>query len=121
MLRASSEIAVAMSVASLTEKPVCSAITRPCWRAVTTSLSDVIGICVSAAKAPAPLVDVPGFLLQIRQAFLQIEGSGNVLERQSELHHRKGDLRLDADNDGRGTAQAAHVRDLQQGAGGKRI
>src|SRR6267378_7624878 len=121
MLRASSEMAVAMSVASLTEKPVCSATARPCWRAVTTSLSDAIRICVSAAKAPAPLVDAPGLLLQIRQAFLQIECSGNVFERQSELHHRKGHLRLDADNDGSSTAQADHVRDLEQGARGKRI
>src|SRR6202023_3948665 len=111
MLRASSEIAVAMSVASLAEKPVCSAIARPCWRAATTSLSDVIRICVSAAKAPAPLVQVPGLLLQIRQAFLQIERSGNVLERQSELHHRKGDLRLDADNYGRGMPGLRTVQD----------
>src|SRR6267154_107902 len=121
MLRASSEMAVAMSVASLIEKPVCSATARPCWRAVTMSLSDAIRICESVANASAPSVDAPGLLLQILQAFLQIERGGDVLERQSELHHREGDLRLDADDDGRGAAQADHVRDLKQGARGKRI
>src|SRR5437879_10956735 len=92
MLRASSEMAVAISVASLTVKPVCSATARPCCRAVTTSLSDAIRIWVSAAKGnTAPSVHAARFLLQVRQAFLQIERGGDVLQRQSELYHREGD------------------------------
>src|SRR5437879_1174649 len=122
MLRASSEMAVAISVASLTVKPVCSATARPCCRAVTTSLSDAIRIWVSAAKGnTAPSVHAARFLLQVRQAFLQIERGGDVLQRQSELYHREGDLRLDTDDDGSGAAQADHVRDLEQCAGGKEI
>src|SRR5947209_3872071 len=98
MLRASSEMAVAISVASLTVKPVCSATARPCCRAVTTSLSDAIRIWVSAAKGnTAPSVHAARFLLQVRQAFLQIERGTQLEEigiRQGRLDGRDEDAAL---------------------------
>src|SRR3989442_529796 len=50
MLRASSEIAVAMRVRWLFEKPICWASARPRWRAVTMSTSESIGTRVSSFK-----------------------------------------------------------------------
>jgi hypothetical protein len=45
MLRATSEIAVAMMVRLLCEKPACDARLRPCWRALTMSAEFWIRTC----------------------------------------------------------------------------
>src|SRR5438552_1977837 len=54
MLRASSEIAAAITVWSPLEKPASAATLRPCWRAVTTSTSDAIGTRSSSSTVDAP-------------------------------------------------------------------
>src|SRR5256712_4766752 len=130
MLRASSEMAVAIRVRLLFEKPICWARARPCWRAVTMSWSELIGTRVSSfngtcprasarsAHIPADLLDPP---VQEGEALLQVEGRGHSLERQAELHHGEGDLGLDADDDCLGPAETDHVGDVAQRARGERV
>src|SRR5256712_12492214 len=102
MLRASSEIAAAMTVWSPLEKPAFAATLRPCWRAVTTSTSDPIPTRSSSGTAAAPpaaaagplaaLHPLPTLAIQEGQPFFQIERSRHALERQADPHHRQGDL-----------------------------
>src|SRR5437899_7485694 len=83
MLRASSEIAAAMTVWSPLENPASAATRRPCWRAVTTSTSDAIGTSSSSTTVAVPRAAVEGPLAPLdalasdpveeRQPFLQIE------------------------------------------------
>ncbi len=53
MLRANSEIAVAMSVASPVENPSSVAINRPFWRAETISWSELIATLISPTDTMA--------------------------------------------------------------------
>src|ERR1051326_7223954 len=101
MLRETSEMAAAMSVRSAPSKPSSAASKRPFLRAVTMSASDVIGTRASFGVMRSPL----GFSIQIGQPFLEVQGGADAFERQPQLHHRKGDLGLDADDDGFGAAQ----------------
>src|SRR2546428_6623538 len=124
MLRASSEIAAAMTVWSPLEKPAFAAMLRPCWRAVTTSTSDAIGTSSSSGTIDAPLAALDalaGDPVEEGQPFLEIERGRDALERAAELDHREGDLGLDPDDDGLGAAQAGHVRDVAQRANGKGV
>src|SRR2546427_710992 len=101
MLRASSEIAAAMTVWSPLEKPASAATLRPCWRAVTTSTSDAIGTRSSsttvdvARAALAALGALASDPIQEGQPLLEIERGRDTLERQAELDHCKGHLGLD--------------------------
>src|SRR5712692_7074619 len=127
MFRASSEMAVATSVASVDENPKREAIARPCWRGVTMSLSALIGTTVSSARSrgPSPIAangslcsgSLSSLSVQVREALLQVERRRHPFERQTQLDHRKGDLRLNPDDHGLGPAQAAHVREVAQCAG----
>src|SRR5437899_1460858 len=91
---------------------------RPCWRAATMSLSTLIGTTVSSAKERAPPSiaakgslrsgSFSGFSVQVRETLLQVERRRHSFERQPELDHRKGDLRLNPDDHALGPAQAAH-------------
>src|SRR4051812_10523371 len=111
MLRASSEMAVATSVAWLAENPNCSAIIRPLYRAATRSLSDASGTWTSISSLGVTLAAMPRFLpiIKISKTFLEIERGGDIFQRNSELHHGKGDLGLDADDHGLRAAQPDHV------------
>jgi len=73
MFLASSEIAVAMSVASPEENPISLAIRRPFWRAETISWSDLIANLDFPNRHDGSL-SVRGFELfvQVRQAFFQV-------------------------------------------------
>src|SRR5690349_5489780 len=99
MLRASSEIAVATSVASPAEKPSCSARMRPWRRALTTSRSAATATVTSNCGLGAPLF-TSGLPLEVGQAFLEIQRGRDVLERDPQLHHGEGHFRLDADDHG---------------------
>src|ERR1051325_6308510 len=96
MLRETSEMAAVMSVMSAPSKPISVAIERPSCRAVTMSAAQVMGTCVSFAPITTVPLAVP---IQIRQAFFEVQGGADAFEHQAQLHHRKGHLGLDADND----------------------
>src|SRR5262249_22569175 len=127
MFRDNSEIAVAISVASPGENPTRDASARPCCRAATMSLSTLIGTTVSSAKArirspiaasgSPPSHALSGLPVQVRETLFQVERGGDPLEGETQLDHRKGDLRLNPDNHGLGPAQAGHVGEVAQRAG----
>src|SRR5262245_62832132 len=109
MLRATSDIAVASSVWSVLVSSRSEAIARARCRAMTTSASDSIGITDSCSSATvAGLLPGPQ---QQREPLLEVQRGEHVLERHPELHHREGDLRLDADDDRLRAAQPRHARD----------
>src|SRR5688500_11431437 len=88
MLRATSEIAVAISVWSVLEKPRLSARRRPAWRATTRSVSPSTRIRSGTCALVEPRVEE-------RQSLLEVQGGVDVLQAQSELHHRERDVGLD--------------------------
>src|SRR6185312_11339714 len=100
MLRAISEMASAMIVRSVFEKPVSAASSRPFWRAMTTSSSRTIGTRISAAMAWTPI----DCLLQIVETFFEIERCGHAVEGKPELHHGERYLGLNTDHDRCGPA-----------------
>src|ERR671914_1118601 len=117
MLRATSEMAVAMSVRSVLENPALAASRRPSWRATTMSSSVMIGTRISFVTVRGLLDE----LVQERQAFLEVESGVHALEVEPELDHRESDLGLDADHDGVGAAQPRHVGDPAQRPGRERV
>src|SRR4051794_31391818 len=117
MLRATSEIAVAISVRSVDEKPNSVANRRPTWRATTTSASDLIG---TRASSSATVAQLPRLLEELKPLF-EVKRRVHVLQCHAELDHRESDLRLDADDHRLGTAQLGHVRDAAQRARDERI
>src|SRR5262245_29885412 len=117
ILRATSEIAVAISVRSAPEKPSSIAKARPFWRAITMSDAEVIGTRVSLSMGQFSLVRA----VKVGKSLFQIQRCANPLQRQPELHHCKRDIRLDADNHRLRPPQPKHVRDRPQRARGKRI
>src|SRR5688572_13013168 len=112
MLRASSEIAVATSVASLAEKPFCSANVRPLRRATTRSASDATEIRMSKLDSHSANFVISGFPFEVRDAPLEIQSGRNVFQRYPELNHGKGDFRLNTDDHRLGATQSHHVGDV---------
>src|SRR5919204_894033 len=107
MLRATSEIAVATSVASVREKPSFAASARPSARAFTMSASASM-----AMRASSPiLVHSLHTAFENRNALFEVERSVEGLEVELELHHRDGDVRLDAHDHRLGAAQLRRQRD----------
>src|SRR5437879_13819132 len=88
------------------------------------SLSTLIGTTVSSAKERAPPSiaaqgslrsgSFSGFSVQVRETLLQVERRRHSFERQTELDHRNGDLRLNPDDHGLGPAQAADVGQVEE-------
>src|SRR5919197_4627209 len=96
MLRATSEIAVAISVRSVAENATCEASERPSARAVTTSASELIGTRTSAFTV-ARLLSQPS---EQGQALLEVQGCVDAFEVEPELDHGERHLGLDADDHG---------------------
>src|SRR5882724_1261387 len=95
MLRATSEMAVAIKVRSDPSKPKSVAIARPFWRAVTMSAAELI-----ATRASFSMLQIFfGQRVEICQPLFQIEGGADPFQGQSQLNHGKGDIGLYADND----------------------
>src|SRR5215467_7247277 len=122
MFLASSEMAVAMSVASPDEKPSSSARDRPFWRAKTMSWSELMVTRISIRDTESSL-SLHGFelLVQISQTFLQIEGCGDTFQSQTELDHCECDFGLNSDDDSFRAAQADHVGNFPQRARGEGV
>src|SRR3989442_8242238 len=114
MLRASSEMAVAMSVASPVENPSSVARAGPRCRAATISWSELMATRISPALTVSLSVYVLELLNQVRQTFLQVQRRRNVFQGQPQLHHGKGHFRLYPHDHRFRAAQPDHVRDLPQ-------
>src|SRR5947199_6355197 len=124
MLRAISEMAAAMTVWSPLENPASAASSRPFCRALTTSTSDVIGTSSSSATGYPSLPafePLPALPIQKGEPLFEVERGRDALQRQGELHHREGDLGLDADDHRFGPTQPRHVRDVPQRADGEGV
>src|ERR671936_416614 len=78
-----SEIAVAMSVASVRENPSCVASARPSARAGTRSESEPIGTRISSPILGVPLHSP----IEHRERLVEVERGMERLEVQVELHH----------------------------------
>src|SRR5262245_46431950 len=104
MLRASSEIAVAIRVRSPPVKPKRAARLRPIWRAATRSAADRIGTAMPSRGRTSPrpptglAMPAAGLrsLIEVGKPFLQVECGGYVLEGETEPNHGERDLGLDA-------------------------
>src|SRR5690348_1050936 len=105
MLRATSDMAVAIKVRSDPSKPNSSAKARPFWRAVTMSAAELMATRASFSMFQVLL----GQPVEIGQPLFQIQGGPHPFQRQAQLHHRKGHVRLNANNDGLRPAQFQHV------------
>src|SRR5204862_6671810 len=124
LVRPVSEIAAAITVWSPLEKPASAARSRPRCRAVTTSVSAVIGIRRSSATVDAsrPALDAElRLLVEEQQAFLEIQRGGHALEREAELDHSEDDLRLNPDDHRLRAAKPPNVRDVPQHAHRNRV
>src|SRR5439155_20328285 len=99
MLRATSEMAAAMTVWSPVENPAPAAGSRPCLRACTTSTSDAVSTrswsATLASSTFALLVEPPlGVPVEKGEALLQVYGPRHALARQPKPHRRAGDSGL---------------------------
>src|SRR5260370_38034018 len=91
MVRATSEMAVAITVWSPIVKPWAAASSRPFARAWTMSTSEAIVRCSSSATSAA----LPRFGVEKRQTLLEIEGGHDTFERQTLLDHSEHHVRQD--------------------------
>src|SRR3712207_3281193 len=105
-------MAAAINVRSLLGSDNCAASSRPRWRAVTMSGSEAITTHASSSMVLAPI----GPAIQVGEPLLQVQGGRDVLQPQAQLHHLKGNLGLNTDDHGLGTAQPDHLRDRAQRA-----
>src|SRR5947207_2902907 len=116
MLRATSEMAVAMRASSGEGKPSSVASARPALRATTMSASEWIGMLISSSIAASP--ELPA---QLEQSLVEVERGVDVAQRHPELHHREGHVGLDPDQHRLGPAQPQRRRDRPQGLRGERV
>src|SRR6059058_5134666 len=116
MFRASSEIAVAIRVASVPENPIAAASRRPFCLASTRSASAAIRIRPSSSTAPALPHPV-----EEGQPFLEVERGVDPLEAQSELHDGERDVWPDPHDDRVGSPELRGNRDAVEGPGTERV
>src|SRR5438045_9688521 len=93
MLRASSDMAVAISVASPLEKPSSVSRARPLCRAATISWSELMPTRFSPALTVSLSVYVLEYINQVSQSLLQIQCRCHVLPCPPHLHPRNGYIR----------------------------
>src|SRR5512133_3471855 len=107
MLRATSEMAVTISVRSMLEKPSWAESSRPCSRASTTSASELTATRIS----PVTVAGLLRLRVQEGETLLEVESGMHILETHPELDHREGHLGLDPDDHRLSPAQSRHVGD----------
>src|SRR6185437_14844771 len=117
MLRATSDMAVTISVRSMLEKPSSADSSRPFSRASTTSASELTWTRTSS-------VTVYG-LLELRveegEPLLEVQGGVHVFEAHPELHHRECNLGLNPNNHRLCAAQSRHMSNPAQRPRRKRV
>src|SRR6059058_4614585 len=115
MFRASSEMAVATTARSVEGRPQCEASSRPFWRADTMSTSRSMATRTSSAmSANLMMLGTLPLAVKVRKAFFQIERGRDAFQREPQLDHREGHLRLDPHDDGLRSAELDHVGDVAQ-------
>src|SRR5215471_14004104 len=119
ILRATSDIAVAISVSSLEEKRRPDTKLRACWRAVRTSTSALIGTTSSPASVMASRFPAVPHVEQVKTV-LEVEGRHRPFQGQPKLHHRKRHVRLDPDDDAFRPEQLDHLGNAAQRADSER-
>src|ERR1700740_2557878 len=102
MLRAISEMAVAIIVRSLPEKPTSAAISRPFWRGVTMAPSLSMHTC---CVSPVTAVDPLQAEAQHVQPLIEVQCRSDPFQSEAQLYHREGDIRLNPDDHHLGAAQ----------------
>src|SRR5579859_493985 len=107
ILRATSEMAVAITVRSLPLNPALAASCRPSSLAVTISAPELTAMRTSFFTGAFPLSS----LVQQGQTFFEIQCSLHFSQRQAQLHHGKRNLGLDADDRRLGATQSKNMRD----------
>src|ERR1700681_2367686 len=122
MFLAISEIAVAIIVTSVSEKPSCRASSCPAWRAATMS-SELLTSTTKSVGTVTPDRRLTRFQLPIQQrkTFFEVQRRVHVVEHQPELDHREGHLRLQPDDHRIRAPQPGHVGDRSYRPGGERI
>src|SRR6266550_3344537 len=108
MLRATSQIAVAISVRSVAANGIWKASERPSPRAVTTSASELIWTRTSVFTVTR-LLRQPS---EHGQALLEVQGGVDAFEVEPELDHGERHFGLDADDHRLGPAKLGHVGDV---------
>src|SRR5205823_5003105 len=111
-LRPTSEIAVAIRVASVREKPSRAASARPSARATTMSASPAIATEISSAIAAASSPEA----VEQCEGLVEVQRRLQRVEVEPELHHGHRDVRLDPDDHRRRAAKASHKCDRAQRA-----
>src|SRR5919201_3631342 len=101
MLRATSEMAVTISVRSMLEKPMRADSSRPFSRAATTSASELTETRTSSFTVGLLL----GLHVEEREPLLEIERRVHLLEAHPQLDHGERNLGLDPDDHGFRSAQ----------------
>src|SRR5689334_23295919 len=111
MLRAISEIAVAILVRSEPPKPSSVANERPVCRANTMSAAELIETCVSRSICVTCSIFKYSLLqsVQMRQALFHIRRGLHALQIQTQLHHHTGNIGVDTDYDRFCSALFEHV------------
>src|SRR5438309_8032020 len=105
MLRASAEMAAAMTVCSPLENPATAANVRPCCLSSTTSTSAAIGRRSSSPTAAWFLGfgfargAFFGAAIQEGETFFEVQHGGDAFQREAGLHHGEGDVGLNAHDD----------------------
>src|SRR3954464_7621210 len=101
MFLAISEMAVAIIVTSVSEKPSSRASLCPACRAVTMSSESRTSTTVSVGNVSSFYRSARGRRLRVeqREPLLQVECGVHPVEDQAELHHREGDLGLQTHDD----------------------
>src|SRR5690349_13534044 len=120
MLRAISEIAVAIIVTSVNEKPSWRASSCPAWRAVTISS----GLLMSTTKSVGTIASdrrLPVVELAVQQCktLFQVQRGVHVVEGQPQLNHGERDFGLQTHDHRVRAAQPGHVRDGSKRPRGK--
>src|SRR5690625_4861179 len=108
MFRASSEMAVAIIVTSVSEKPRSWASWCPACRAVTMSSRCATSTTMSSDTVASDRLPLCELAVQQRKPLLQIQGGVHVVEREAQLDHRTGNLGLDTDDHRLRAAQPGH-------------
>src|SRR6267378_2401957 len=113
ILRATSEIAVAITVGRLPFSPISLAICLPASRAATTSASELMVTFTSSASLTR--LNSSRLEIQLCKTLFEIKCGRYPFQCEAKLYHRESNFGLDADDHGCRPPQSDHVRERPQG------